>query len=119
MEGTMEGPEAVQRATELIEQRLAQEEETEVGARVNEGCWGGGGGSRLRSPSVLSGREGLAAGNMLGRYRLGPGQAHFHTRMLLMGLWVVRDGASAPQTDTWGWGAGLPKTLPTHLGFGR
>ncbi|XP_017173753.1 ankyrin repeat domain-containing protein 2 isoform X1 [Mus musculus] len=29
MEGTMEGPEAVQRATELIEQRLAQEEETE------------------------------------------------------------------------------------------
>lgn len=33
MEGTMEGPEAVQRATELIEQRLAEEEETEVGAR--------------------------------------------------------------------------------------
>lgn len=30
----MEGPEAVQRATELIEQRLAQEEETEVGAEV-------------------------------------------------------------------------------------
>lgn len=33
MEGTMEGPEAVQRATELIEQRLAEEEETEVGAK--------------------------------------------------------------------------------------
>lgn len=30
----MEGPEAVQRATELIEQRLAQEEETEVGTEV-------------------------------------------------------------------------------------
>nr|XP_034339869.1 ankyrin repeat domain-containing protein 2 isoform X2 [Arvicanthis niloticus] len=29
MEDTMEGPEALQRATELIEQRLAQEEETE------------------------------------------------------------------------------------------
>jgi hypothetical protein len=34
MDGTMEGSEAVQKATELIEQRLAQEEENEVGAGV-------------------------------------------------------------------------------------
>lgn len=48
----MEGPEAVQRATELIEQRLAQEEETEVRAEV-KGAPVKGGGSRLRSPPVL------------------------------------------------------------------
>ncbi|KAH0504459.1 Ankyrin repeat domain-containing protein 2 [Microtus ochrogaster] len=37
MEGAMEGPEAVQRATELIEQRLAQEEETEKLRRATPG----------------------------------------------------------------------------------
>ncbi|OBS65142.1 hypothetical protein A6R68_06302, partial [Neotoma lepida] len=37
MEGTMEGPEAVQRATELIEQRLAQEEEAEKLRRAAPG----------------------------------------------------------------------------------
>lgn len=55
----MEGPEAVQRATELIEQRLAQEEETEVGARV-KGV-GDGGVQAKESICAVMGRERLAA----------------------------------------------------------
>lgn len=111
----MEGPEAVQRATELIEQRLAQEEETEVGARV-KGV--GEGGFQVKEyMSVLPWeRKDMLHG--YGDMPLpGPSQAHFHSKMFLTGLWVVRDGASAPQTGT---GAGRPSQGPaTHLGFGK
>lgn len=57
MEGTMEGPEAVQRATELIEQRLAEEEETEVGAEM-KGVRVEGEASRLMDQSICLSWEG-------------------------------------------------------------
>lgn len=58
MEGTMEGPEAVQRATELIEQRLAQEEETEVGAEMKGVRGMEGEASRLMDRSICLSWEG-------------------------------------------------------------
>lgn len=67
----MEGPEAVQRATELIEQRLAQEEETEVRAEVKGA---GEGGLWVKGPVQTV------------CYFPGPSQAHFHTRMFLTWL---------------------------------
>lgn len=95
----MEGPEAVQRATELIEQRLAQEEETEVGARVK----GGEGGLQVQGYiCAIMGRERQSAAWVQAAcYFPGPSQAHFHTRMFPTDLWVVRSGASAPQMGIW------------------
>lgn len=62
IDGTMEGSEAVQRATALIEERLAQEEENEVWARV----WGPKGILR-RSNSTAKGGKSLAATSVVGR----------------------------------------------------
>lgn len=61
-DGTMADTEAVQRATELIDQRLAEEEENEVWA----GVWGPEGVVR-RSCSAVKGRESLAATLEVGR----------------------------------------------------
>lgn len=49
--------------------------------------------------------------NMLNRYFLPPPPAYFHTRMILTGLWVGRDGA-------WRWQT-FPRPCPIHLGFRR
>lgn len=57
----MKGPEAVQRATELIEQRLAQEEETEVRAKVKGAPVKGGGLQVEESTCPAVGRERLTA----------------------------------------------------------
>lgn len=113
MEGAMEGPEAVQRATELIEQRLAQEEETEVRAEVKGAPVKGRELQVKESTCTAVGRERLTAmwvHNMLNRYFLPPPQACFHTRMILTGLWVGRDGA-------WRWQT-FPRPCPIHLTSG-
>lgn len=62
IDGTMEGSEAVQRATALIEERLAQEEENEVQAWV----WGPKGIIR-KSSSTVKGGKSLAAASVVGR----------------------------------------------------
>lgn len=62
MEGSEEGSEAVKRATALIEERLAQEEENEVWARV----WGPKG-APGRSSSTVKGGKSLAPTTVVGR----------------------------------------------------
>lgn len=109
-DSTMAGSEAVQRATELIEQRLAQEEENEV--------WGPKG--VLRRPnSAVKGRKSLAATPVVGKrtgVTMGPsGSMPAPAYPWKRGYWQWETEASAPRTETvlWASQAVLPETA--HL----
>lgn len=109
----MEGPEAVQRATELIEQRLAQEEETEVRAEVKGAPVKGRELQVKESTCTAVGRERLTAmwvHNMLNRYFLPP-----------PGLFPHQDDPDGVVGgERWGLEvADLPKTLPNSPDFRR
>lgn len=112
----MEGPEAVQRATELIEQRLAQEEETEVGTRV-KGIGEGGLQVKESICGVMEGREWLLCG-----YRQHAGQVFPGTQPGPFPHQDALDGVVGG--ERWGFSpsnrhlerADFPKTLPTHVG---
>lgn len=119
MEGTAEGPEAVQRATELIEQRLAQEEETEVGAgrRVL-----GREASRLTAwpiRAVFMGKERLATAWVQTACYFPPAQPGPFPHQAVPNVVVGGGRWGFSPSNRYREGAGLPETPPTHLGLKR
>lgn len=108
MDGTMAGPEAVQSATALIEERLAQEEAQEVPQRR------GGAGLPRRPSSAVKGRKRLAATPVAGR-GTGVPRAPFQPQGAPggQGCWRWETEASAPRTEgPRGSGVGEPSWAP-------
>lgn len=102
MDGTMADSQAVQTATELIEQRLAQEEENEVQAEV----WVPRGVLR-RSDSVVKGRKRLAPSPVVGG-QMSPGLYSSRRVLLVQSCWQW-ETESQELRDS---GLGVPSWVP-------